>query len=405
MAVSHTREIHYVSHAFKGRWNDKSVAMNDPFIRDLIGGKYKDCEFQLLKENGDMEIWKGLYLVTDGGFFNYSVFVNPYTTRFSRDYLLWSEWLESVRKDVECTFGILKVRFRFLRNAVSYHNASTMENAFKTAAILHNMLLRFDGYDTFEWEHVDPEAEDDEDDVEQLQEHRNNNEPLLPHLPANALPIAVPPVAVHEWRLNQHFDLREALVKHFYYCYVKGKVLWPREFTREQRLRLSIPRMPQTVHAIRARVEEEAVRNLYASASLLRRKDRLGNYTTTIGHGLFSNIRYAPTHRIASFKGEVISATEYNRRCDLGKGGYAIHINVNAVLDCYNFKGRECMASMANSPLKCLDLTTNKAAQANAKLVTYYSDETFHAYLQATCVIEAHTEILWPYSKFYKFPT
>ena len=33
---------------------------------------------------------------------------------------LWSVQLESVRKDVECTFGILKVRFKILSPPIPY---------------------------------------------------------------------------------------------------------------------------------------------------------------------------------------------------------------------------------------------------------------------------------------------
>ena len=72
--------------------------------------------------------------------------------RFTTDEVLWSEWLESVRKDVECTFGVLKQRFRFLRNACRYHLADTIENAMKTACMLHNLLLQHDGYTDFDWE-------------------------------------------------------------------------------------------------------------------------------------------------------------------------------------------------------------------------------------------------------------
>jgi hypothetical protein len=32
----------------------------------------------------------------------------------------FSEWIESVRKDVECAFGILKLRFRYLKNPIRF---------------------------------------------------------------------------------------------------------------------------------------------------------------------------------------------------------------------------------------------------------------------------------------------
>jgi hypothetical protein len=37
----------------------------------------------------------------------------------------------------------LKSRFRFLKNPIQYHGIDTIENAFKFAAILHNMLLEY----------------------------------------------------------------------------------------------------------------------------------------------------------------------------------------------------------------------------------------------------------------------
>ncbi len=36
------------------------------------------------------------------------------------------KWIESVRTDIECFFGLLKSRFRFLRNAISQHNPKTV---------------------------------------------------------------------------------------------------------------------------------------------------------------------------------------------------------------------------------------------------------------------------------------
>lgn len=48
----------------------------------------------------------------------YSVYL---TIMFRRDFDLsrWSKCVESIRKDVECTFGILKGRFRILKEHIS----------------------------------------------------------------------------------------------------------------------------------------------------------------------------------------------------------------------------------------------------------------------------------------------
>jgi hypothetical protein len=58
----------------------------------------------------------------------------------------WSKNLESVRKDIENVFGILKVRFKFLKNFNSLHEQRDINAAFVTCCMLHNMMLRVDGY-------------------------------------------------------------------------------------------------------------------------------------------------------------------------------------------------------------------------------------------------------------------
>ena len=68
--------------------------------------------------------------------------------------------MESVRKDVECTFGILKIRFQILKNGIEYHHEDTVEQIFKTSCILHNMILDFDCQDITEWENVNWIKED-----------------------------------------------------------------------------------------------------------------------------------------------------------------------------------------------------------------------------------------------------
>jgi hypothetical protein len=80
--------------------------------------------------------------------------------RFTKWEVFWSEWVESVRKDVECFFALIKCQWRFLRNKVEYHDALIIEHAMHTACILHNMLLQYKEYDTFEWDDVDPDGEE-----------------------------------------------------------------------------------------------------------------------------------------------------------------------------------------------------------------------------------------------------
>ena len=53
--------------------------------------------------------------------------------------------MESMRKDVECTFGILKGCWRILKVGIGLHDISSVDMVWQTCCALHNMLLDIDG--------------------------------------------------------------------------------------------------------------------------------------------------------------------------------------------------------------------------------------------------------------------
>ena len=56
-----------------------------------------------------------------------------------------------MRKDVECTIGILKGRFRILQGGIKVRSIQKCDELWKTCCALHNMLLFVDGLDN-NWE-------------------------------------------------------------------------------------------------------------------------------------------------------------------------------------------------------------------------------------------------------------
>ncbi len=61
--------------------------------------------------------------------------------------MVFSKKVESVRKEIEGVCGILKVRFRFRKTFSLLRRQDFIDNnAFVTCCILHNILLRHDGY-------------------------------------------------------------------------------------------------------------------------------------------------------------------------------------------------------------------------------------------------------------------
>ena len=84
-------------------------------LTDVRAGRIlTDNEFELLsynKEGNVISVWyNGVYVIVDNGYLAWSCTVPPIFVTNKIDETRWSRWVESMRKDVECTFGILMGR-------------------------------------------------------------------------------------------------------------------------------------------------------------------------------------------------------------------------------------------------------------------------------------------------------
>jgi hypothetical protein len=116
--VNHNRRVLFCSNENYGSANDINMCNWTPELQDIIHGKWKDIEYSLLNNNGQPILCKGGYLITDAGMLKLPVFMDPTLTSFDPKCVYFREWLESVRKDVECFFSLLKNRFRFFRDSI-----------------------------------------------------------------------------------------------------------------------------------------------------------------------------------------------------------------------------------------------------------------------------------------------
>jgi hypothetical protein len=115
-------------------------------------GKYlSDLEFELYEEQADGTVikrkYRGAWLLVDNGYHHWAITIPPYKQSEFCNEICFSEWLESMRKDVECTFGILKGRWRILKAGIRVHGLEAGDNIWLTCCALHNMLLDHDGLD------------------------------------------------------------------------------------------------------------------------------------------------------------------------------------------------------------------------------------------------------------------
>jgi hypothetical protein len=123
LTVNHRRQILSTTHGHPARWNDKTLVLYDQFVRGIYEGNVmNDVEFILLErgqDNNPIPVrYRGAWLIVDNGYHQWPTTVPPLTRSIERTEIRWSEWLESMRKDVECTFGILKGRFHILKTGI-----------------------------------------------------------------------------------------------------------------------------------------------------------------------------------------------------------------------------------------------------------------------------------------------
>jgi Plant transposon protein len=156
ITVNHRRQILHTTKGHPSRWNDKTLAHFDEFIKNIKEEKIlNDFQFSLMERSVDGGIihtdYNGCWLMCDNGYQKWSCLMSPIKDSFSFKEKRWSEWLESMRKDVECTFGILKGRFSILRTGIRLHKIDSVDQLWCTCCALHNMFLDDDGLNV-NWE-------------------------------------------------------------------------------------------------------------------------------------------------------------------------------------------------------------------------------------------------------------
>jgi hypothetical protein len=270
IAVNHRRRILSTTSGHPGRWNDKTIVLFDDFVRGIHDGRlYNDAEFELLELDAmgnEVRVkYHGAWVLVDNGYLNWSSTIAPFKNTMSRKEHRWSEWIESMRKDVECTFGILKGRWRILKSGTRIHGHEATDMVWKTCCALHNWLLDIDGLDE-RWmqgvpspwegelgefdaedlelipEHIrnrlelynlssDDIAEQDHDNSsdEHDDEEYNTNMALLQTVEEPMLP-ATSGGPVRIVRKLTHDQFRSRLVDHFDILFKKNEIKWPRRF-------------------------------------------------------------------------------------------------------------------------------------------------------------------------------
>ena len=152
MACTHDRRIIHCMDGAYGSLNDKAIVRFD-MLSELLQTKsaFPGVEFEVrTNSTGGREKLKGPYAIVDGGYHKWRHLMSASRLISDPDFVAWRQRLESVRKDIECAFGMLKGRFRCVKLPIRVQKKEQIDDIVKTCVGLHNMLLDWD--DRGKWE-------------------------------------------------------------------------------------------------------------------------------------------------------------------------------------------------------------------------------------------------------------
>jgi hypothetical protein len=152
----------FVSVAAPGSTNDKGIVQtNDMFLRNVLmkNDVYTGFEYKLARQNGVQKV-RGVGVGVDGGYDGRRQFVAGYEhPRFGTWEWTWSKAFESLRKKVECLFGILKRQYNILNVGICDNDMTRVDKVFKVCCALYNMRYEALGRGgaSQDWRQVDEE--------------------------------------------------------------------------------------------------------------------------------------------------------------------------------------------------------------------------------------------------------
>jgi hypothetical protein len=398
VVVDHNRRAMIVSRAFFGAANDKLIVKACEETKAIIEGSMEHILFHLYDSGRNLITVQGGYLIADGGFLRIGCMADPGHGSWAMNEVRWSEFLESIRKDVECFFGILKNRFRFCLGPIEVRDYEVVEAAFKCCTMIHNLILDYDKefhaecmlWEDINWERLSPDVSDEEIE-EMLESAREQKEE------ENSIPFLPPPesaegaIVLKANNKHDYHKLKELLIASFTQQFEMGQVYWPKRFEGWQRDALALKR-------IQRRIDTECFHALYgAMSTCVGYNPETNAIDKPLGEGLFSTLSYNIDDVIAEFHGVFIDHAQYEERRAARRARFILYVRNNLYLDCMeNRYNGVCKASLSNSPYYA-----NKAdgtqCIANCKLTISGPSNAKRLKLVASRRIEVGEEVMWSY--------
>ncbi len=119
-----------------GSCNDKDIIKHDVNVRaNRLNQLFKNAQWKYYNANGNIRSERGMYLICNNGYLRWPTSICPYSQADSSTIGgYFSTNLESVQKDVECTFGILKKQWKGLNHGFKFYKMEQCKKILSYAA-------------------------------------------------------------------------------------------------------------------------------------------------------------------------------------------------------------------------------------------------------------------------------
>ena len=145
VVVNHRKFILAVTPGWYGSVVDKTIVKFDKAMLDIRDGRYADYTYEVYNDEGRKYTMRGAYVLCDNGYLSWTTMMEPSKVSASVEESNWSEMCESLRKDVEGTFGIMKQMFAILKYGSRFTDQAEMDKIFMTCAALYNQRMMATG--------------------------------------------------------------------------------------------------------------------------------------------------------------------------------------------------------------------------------------------------------------------
>jgi len=200
--------------SYDGKEPDIKITEDDEFLNEVKSNPiYKDLEWEYVNKEGEALKQKGAWILVDNGYPDWTILQCPPKYPISDREMKWGKLLESLRKDVERVFGVLKQRFRvLLKFGITLQQFAKVERLFHACCALHNfILLRDDKL------------------VDLSQPLVNSSISNRLYKPADQKDYVSPPPPTNaRSKSKEYLSLRRKLIDHFSYKFDHDDVYWPR---------------------------------------------------------------------------------------------------------------------------------------------------------------------------------